>query len=102
MTHSNINPLDKTNLTSDDRKKLVDYEIVDFKDLHVKDHFRYSSNKYKEQGRKLAYGVIHKIDRENKILTVNGYVANNDQPQFPDWDIEVDNKYKKYVFYRKK
>ena len=70
MTHSNINPLDKTHLSTDDQKKLADYEIVDFKDLHLKDHFRYSSNKYKEQGRKLAYGVIHKIDRENKFLTV--------------------------------
>ena len=101
MTHSNIHVLDKTGLSLQDKQKLTDYEITNFSSLKVGDHFRYTSNKYKETGRKVAYGVIHDIDQDNKILEVNGYITSDEEAKFPNWNIDVNNKYKKYILYKK-
>ncbi len=102
MTHSNIHTLDKTGLSLPDKQKLTDYEITNFSSLKVGDHFRYTSNKYKETGRKVAYGVIHDIDNDNDNLEVNGYRASDEEAKFPNWNIDVNNKYKKYILYKKK
>ena len=101
MTYSNIYPLDRAGLSLQDKRKLDDYDITDFSTFKVGDHFRYTQNKYRENGRKLAYGVLHGIDKENKILEVNGYTNNDEEQKFPNWHIDISNKYKNYVFYSK-
>ena len=103
MEHLTIHPSDKAGLSLSDKQKLSDYEVTEFSTLKVGDHFRYTCNKYQERGhRKLAYGVVHGVDKENKILEVNGYTTNNEEPQFPNWEINLNNKYKNYILYKKK
>jgi hypothetical protein len=101
MSYSNIHPLDKTSLSQEDKHKLSDYEITNFSSLKVSDHFRYTSNKYRANGRKLAYGVVHNVDRENKVLEVNGYITSDQDEKYPNWNIDFNNKYKNYVVYKK-
>ena len=101
MSYSNISNIDKS-LCLTDKKKLRDYDIISFSSLKMGDHFRYTSNKYREQGRKLSYGVVHGFDKENKILEVNGYTADDEDQKYPNWNIDYNNKYKHYVFYTKR
>ena len=102
MKHSNINPLDKTGLSLEDKHKLTDYDIIDFSSLILGDHFRYTQNKYKEAGRKVAYGVVHGIDNNNQILEVNCYKSNDEEDyKYPNWKIDLKNKYKNYILYNK-
>ena len=76
--------------------KLQGYKLVDnLDDIKPNDHLRYTSNKYREDGRKCAYIVVKSID-ENKVMTVNSY-----RPLYEDWQIDPFNQYKKYRFYRK-
>ena len=102
MTHSNIYPLDKTGLSLEDKRKLNDYVLTDFSSLIHGDHFRYTQNKYKESGRKLNYGVVHGIDKDNKILEVNGYTHSDQEAKYPNWEIDLNNKYKNYILYKKR
>ena len=102
MSYLNISPIDKQGLSSEDKKKLTDYDmILDFTTLKKGDHFRYTSNKYKESGRKLAYGVVHEINHATEIMEVNGYTNSDDDIKFDNWDIDINNPYKKYVLYTK-
>jgi len=76
--------------------KLKDYTLVDdLQTIKVNDHCRYTSNKYKEDGRKCAYIIVRAVD-ENGVLTVNSY-----KPQYGDWKIDPYNQYKKFRFYKK-
>ena len=79
--------------------KLGDYCPISneyfFKNALVGDHFRYTSNKYREKGRKMSYSIIKKI-LPNRDLMVNGYKSN-----FPDWCIKQNDRYKQYKFYMK-
>ncbi len=100
MEYLNINQTDRSKLTLVDKNKLIDYDVVPYEDFKVGDHFRYTSNKYQIKGRKLAYGVIHGNDIQNRVMEVNGY-TNDDEQKYPNWKIEVDNRYKQYVFYKK-
>ena len=102
MSYSNISPIDRQGLTLENKHKLNDYEVVSFSDLKLDDHCRYTSNVYQATGRKLAYAVIHEIDYENKVMKVNGYKSNHDEEKkYPDWDLNLNNKYKNYIFYKK-
>lgn len=103
MTHLNIHPFDRRGLSQEDKHKLSDYEVTDFLTLRTGDHFRYTNSKYQEKGhRKLAYGVVHGVDRENKILEVNGYTTHDEEQKYPNWNIDINNRYKQYIFYKKK
>jgi hypothetical protein len=76
--------------------KLQGYKLVDdLQTIKVNDHCRYTSNKYKQDGRKCAYIIIKSIDK-NGVLTVNSY-----KPQYDDWKIDPFNQYKKFRFYKK-
>ena len=102
MTHLNIHPFDRSGLSPADKQKLNDYEVTDFLTLRTGDHFRYTNNKYQEKGqRKLAYGVVHGVDRENKVLEVNGYITSDQDEKYPNWNIYVTNRYKQYILYKK-
>ena len=101
MENSNIHQIDREKLSMSDKMKLKDYEVVNYTDLIRHDHFRYTSNKYREKGRKLAYAVLFNNDKVKRVMRVNGYTT-EDTHMYPDWNIEVDNQYKKYIFYRKK
>ena len=98
-TMNNIHSNDNQYLSQSDAKKLLNYEQVDFGNLNVGDHFRYTSNKYQETGRKLAYGVVKSRDLDS--IWVNGYCPNDEQPRFPDWRISHPDRNKKYNFYKK-
>lgn len=74
--------------------KLLNYEEVRIEELIVGDHFRVSSNKYKQPGRKLSYCIIKSIE-SNGNLIVNGY-----KPIYKDWIIDPTHKYKQYRFYK--
>lgn len=90
-------------LDKDELNKLKGYSMIDLNDLEVGDHFRYSSNKYKELGRKLAYAIVKRIEHQedgSNLYYVNGYSPNGEN-QFPDWKIDINNKYKNYIFYQK-
>lgn len=95
----NIHSIDNQYLSQDDAKKLLNYEQVDFANLNVGDHFRYTSNKYQETGRKLAYGVVKSKGLDS--ITVNGYCPNGEEPLYPDWRISHPDRNKKYNFYKK-
>ena len=56
-------------------------------------------NKYKEEGRKLTYGVC--VDNSDGVITCNKYVPKGEHAEFEDWGLEIDNAYKKYRFYKK-
>ena len=99
MDYSHIFPLDRTGLTQVDKIKLENYKITSITLLNIGDHIRYTSNIYKESGRKLSYVVIQNIDLENNIIEVNGYTKNYEEPIYPNWKIDVSNKYKNYVLY---
>ena len=95
----NIHSIDNQYLSQDDATKLLNYEQVDFANLNVGDHFRYTSNKYQQTGRKLAYGVVKSV--ECGAITVNGYCPNGEKPLYPDWRISHPDRNKKYNFYKK-
>jgi len=87
-------------LSQDDAKKLLGYERIDFGNLNEGDHFRYTSNKYQEEGRKLAYGVVK--TKGLGSITVNSYQPNPmEPPTFPDWTIKHPDHNKQYLFYKK-
>lgn len=96
----NIHSNDNQYLSQSDAKKLENYERVDFGNLNVGDHFRYTTNKYQQQGRKLAYGVVK--TKELGSITVNGYSPNpEEEPMYPDWTIKHPDRNKQYNFYKK-
>ncbi len=108
MEHSNITPFDQAGLSNEDKNKLRDYETIDYRKLKVGSHFRYTSNKYQETGRKLAYGVVKEVDKKAKTLTVNGYnprpkgtESKGSDDKYPDWTIDCMNSFKEYIFYVK-
>ena len=101
MEYSNIHQIDREKLSMSDKMKLKDYEVVNYIDLKLHDHFRYTSNKYREKDRKLAYAVVFNNDKVMRVMEVNGYTT-EDTHIYPNWKIEVDNQYKKYIFYKKK
>ena len=80
--------------------KLKDYKEVKGGVLAAGHHFRYTCNKYQEKGRKIAYGVVQKVDTAEGILMVNGYSPDGNH-QYPDWKIDIKNKHKMYRFYIK-
>lgn len=108
-----ISKLDTELLEIDELNKLMDYSMIEFNKLKVGDHFRYTSNKYKdprsgvdtvEDGRKLTYAVVKTVDED--FFTVNGYQGKKTGGvtvgnKYPDWKIEPKNKYKNYIFYKK-
>ena len=76
--------------------KLKDYKLLtDLSTVQMGDHLRYTSNKYKEDGRKCSYIIIKSID-EAGIFQANSY-----KPIYKDWKIDPFNQYKKYRFYKK-
>ena len=75
-------------------EKLVGYTEVNVNELKVGDHIRYASNKYKQDGRKISYGVVKCISP----LMVNSYKSE----LFPNWKLDVNNKYKNIRIYMKK
>jgi hypothetical protein len=96
----NIHSNDNQYLSHDDAKKLLHYVQVDFGNLKVGDHFRYTSNKYQQAGRKLSYGVVK--SKNDDSITVNGYNPNpEEEPMYPDWTIKYPDRNKKYNFYKK-
>ena len=101
LEHSHIAPFDQTGLSDEDKCKLSNYDTIDYKTLKVGSHFRYTSNKYQETGRKLAYGVVKAVDKKNKKLTVNGYNPKGADDKYPDWEIDCMNTFKEYIFYAK-
>lgn len=99
MSNSNIFPLDIKGLTQVDKIKLDKYKITSITLLNIGDHIRYTSNIYKESGRKIAYAVVHGVDLENNIIVVNSYTKNDEEAMYPNWKIDVSNKFKNYVLY---
>ena len=96
----NIHSNDNQYLSQSDAKKLLDYERVDFGNLNVGVHFRYTSNKYQQAGRKLAYGVVK--TKGLGFITVNAYQPNpEEEPMYPDWTIKHPDRNKQYNFYKK-
>lgn len=97
----NIHSNDNQYLSQCDAKKLENYERIDFANLNVGDHFRYTSNKYQQQGRKIAYGVVK--SKGVSSITVNGYIPNPEEesPMYPDWTIKHPDRNKQYNFYKK-
>jgi len=96
----NIHSNDNQYLSQSDAKKLENYERVDFGNLNVGDHFRYTSNKYQQSGRKLSYGVVKTKDLDS--ITVNAYQPNPmEAPMYPDWTIKHPDRNKNYNFYKK-
>ena len=96
----NIHSNDNQYLSQDDARKLENYERVDFGNLNLGDHFRYTSNKYQQQGRKLSYGVVKTKDLGS--ITVNAYQPNPmEAPMYPDWTIKHPDRNKNYNFYKK-
>jgi hypothetical protein len=79
--------------------KLSGYYEVKGKIIKKAEHFYYSQNKYKEEGRKLTYGVC--VDNSDGVITCNKYVPKGEHAEFEDWELEIDNAYKKYRFYKK-
>jgi len=76
--------------------KLKDYIEIKSTDLKVDDHFRYTSNVYKEPDkRKCCYAVVKKLNDDGSFM-VNGY-----KPMYDDWKIDTQNKYKQYRFYKR-
>ena len=73
--------------------KLKGYTEVNVNDLKVGNHIRYTSNLYKQEGRKVSYGVVKSINP----LMVNSYK----DIKYPDWKIDVSNKYKNIRLYMK-
>jgi len=78
-------------------EKLNGYEEIGVEELVIGCHYRITSNKYQEEGRKLGYIVIKKINKDGSIM-VNGY----GEQKFPNWKVQHNNKYKRYRYYRKK
>ena len=76
--------------------KLDGYELVDYKTLKVGDHFRITSNIYKQDGRKCSYMIVKKVLDDGK-LKCNSY-----KELYSDWVIDPDNRWKNYKFYYKK
>jgi len=86
--------------------KLNDYILLteeEYVNLHVGQHIRYTSNVYKGYDektkttkRKCVYAVIKKI-LGNNSFEVNGY-----KPIHPNWNINLNNKYKMTLIYIKK
>jgi hypothetical protein len=82
IMHSNI-----TEFFSDETvfaDKLKDYKEIKGGVLTKDLHFRYTCNKYQEEGRKVAYGVVQKVDMAEGLLWVNGYSPDG-KHQYPDW-----------------
>jgi hypothetical protein len=94
MEHSNI----KTDpiIDFEHHEKLQDYELIEPEKLKAGSHFRYSKNKYKEEGRSCNYAIVKKV-LEDGTLVVNGYKS-----KFQDWKIKPSCRYKQYLFYKKK
>ena len=74
--------------------KLKGYKEINVNELKAGDHIRYTSNKYKETGRKIAYAVIKSINP----LMVNSYK----DIHYATWKLDVNNKYKGIRLYIKK
>ena len=91
---SYIITLNYLKMTIENFDKLKGYSEVNIDDLKVGDHLRYTSNKYKEIGRKFAYGVVKSINP----LMVNSYK----DVKYPDWKLDISNKYKNIRLYIKK
>lgn len=76
--------------------KLDGYELVDYKTLKEGDHFRITSNIYKQDGRKCSYMIVKKILDDGKIK------CNSYKELYSDWVIDPNNRWKNYKFYYKK
>ena len=94
MEHSNIkgDPI----MDIEFHEKLEDYELVEPRLLKVGSHFRYTKNKYREDGRTCNYAIVKKVLKDGSLV-VNGY-----KPKYPDWTIKPSCRYKQYLFYKKK
>ena len=80
------------------KAKLQNYEEIKPECIKVGDHLRITSNKYKEEGkRKCTYIVVQDITTEGFIVC-NGY----GEKKYDDWIVKPHNRYKNYVFYKKK
>ena len=86
-----LNYLKMANIENFD--KLKGYTEINVNDLKINDHIRYTSNKYKDDGRKISYGVVKSINP----LMVNSYK----DIKFPDWKLDINNKYKGIRLYKK-
>ena len=80
-------------MTIENFDKLKGYSEVNIDDLKVGDHIRYTSNKYKEIGRRINYAIVQSINP----LMVNSYK----DVKYPNWNLDVNNKYKGIRLYRK-
>jgi len=74
----------------------------EYKNLHVGQHLRYTSNVYqgydektKTIKRKCVYAIIKKVLGNNKF-EVNGYM-----PKYENWTLDLNNKYKTTLIYIK-
>ena len=66
--------------------------------LNVKDHFRYTVEKYGEIGtRKCVYAVVSKISKDRTAFKVGGYKSDACE----SWTLDLSNKWKTYRFYTK-
>lgn len=75
--------------------KLNGYNQVDYKTLKEGDHFRITSNIYKQDGRKCSYMIVKKVLDDGK-LKCNSY-----KELYSDWVIDPENRWKNYRFYVK-
>ena len=76
--------------------KLKDYTEIQYSELKVGDHFRYTSSVYKEpDARKCCYAIVKKINEDNSLM-VNGY-----KPTYSDWKLDPNNKYRQFKFYKR-
>ena len=74
--------------------KLNGYKQIHYKELKKGDHFRITSNIYKQEGRKCSYMIVKDI--------VDGKLKCNSYKElYSDWIIDPNNKWKNYRFYFK-
>lgn len=74
--------------------KLNGYKQIHYKELKKGDHFRITSNIYKQEGRKCSYMIVKDI--------VDGKLKCNSYKElYSDWIIDPNNKWKNYRFYYK-
>jgi len=91
---SYIITLNYLKMTIENFDKLKGYSEVNIDDLKIGDHIRYTSNKYKEEGRRINYAIVQSIHP----LMVNSYK----DVKYPNWKLDVNNKYKNIRLYIKK
>jgi len=95
MEYKHIEAFDKSTFPD----KLKNYDRVVPASLQVDDHIRYTSNKYKEVGRKCCYGIVKAVNEDGTFM-INGYSPNGIN-EYPDWKLDITNKFKCVLLYKK-